>query len=108
MTQSMNRRSYSREIVLIICIVAVSGILSYGLFGPGGYRDLQKARMDLNGRQARVRALETDIERRTEKAGAMDEDALKSGRLEALDALERKAREQGYARQGEYIQRIVD
>jgi cell division protein FtsB len=108
MTQSKRRRSYVREIVLIICIVAVSGILFYSLFGPGGYRDLQKARMDLYGRQTRVRALEIDIERRTANANAIDEDALKSGRPEALEMLEKKAREHGYARQGEYIQRIIE
>lgn len=110
MTQSvkMNRRSYVREIVLIICIVAVSGILSYGLFGPGGYRDLQKARMELHVRQARVRALEADIGRRTATAGAIDEDALSSGHPKAFELLEKKAREHGFARQGEYIQRVLD
>ena len=108
MTQLKYRRSYVKEIILIICIVAVSGILSYSLFGPGGYRDLQKARLELYARQAHVRALETDIERRTENAKAIDEDALKSGLPEALRWFEQKAREHGYAREGEYIQRTPD
>jgi len=108
MTQLKYRRSYVKEIILIICIVAVSGILSYSLFGAGGYRDLQKARQELYVRQAHVRALEIDIERRTENALAIDEDALKSGRPEALRLLEQKAREHGYARDGEYIQQIPD
>jgi hypothetical protein len=108
MTKLMYRRSYAKEIVLIICIVAVSGILSYSLFGPGGYRDLQKARLELYERQAHVRALEIDIERRTKNAKAIDEDALTSGHPEALRELEKKAREHGYAREGEYIQRIPE
>ena len=108
MTRVTRRRSYVKEIVSIICIVAVSGFLSYSLFGPGGYRDLQKTRMELQERRERVRLLEIDIERRMENAIAIDEDALKSGNPEALELLERRAREQGYARQGEYIQRVPD
>ena len=108
MTQLIHRRSYVKEIVLIICIVAVSGVLSYSLFGPGGYRDLQKVQLELHERQARVRKLEINLERRTESAKAIDEDALKSGHPEALDLLEKKAREQGYAREGEYIQRTPE
>ena len=106
--REIHRRSYVKEIVSIICIVMASGFLSYSLFGPGGYRDLQKARMELHERQASLRALEVDVERRTENANAIDEDALKSGRAEALELLERRAREYGYARDGEYIQRIPD
>jgi len=104
----MYRRSYLKEIVLIICILAVSGFFSYSLFGPQGYRDLQKSRMELHERRERVSALEHDVERRTENAGAIDEDALKSGSTEALELLEKRAREYGYARDGEYIQRIPD
>ena len=108
MARSRHRRSYVKEIVLIICIVAVSGFFSYSLFGPGGYRDLQKARQELNEQRERVRELEINIERRMENAKAIDEDALKSGRSEALDLLEKRAREYGYARDGEYIQLIPD
>ena len=108
MTREIHRRSYTKEIASIVCILMVSCFLSYSLFGPGGYRDLQKSRAELHERQARVRALETDVERRTENANAMDEDALKAGRAEALELLERRAREYGYARDGEYIQRIPD
>ena len=108
MTQSIHRRSYVKEIVMIVCVVAVSGILSYSLFGPGGYRDLQKAWTELSERQAQVRRLESDVERRTENARIINEDALMSGSPEALELFERKAREQGYARQGEFIQRIHD
>jgi len=104
----MYRRSYVKEIVLILCIIAVSGILSYTLFGPGGYRDLQKARLELYERRAHVNALAGDIERRTKNTDAIDEEALKSGHPEALELLEKKAREHGYAREGEYIQRVSD
>jgi len=108
MPQLIYRRSYVKEIVLIICIVAVSGTLSYSLFGPGGYRDLQRARLELYEQQARVQDLEDKVKRRAKNADAIDEEALKTGRPEALELLERKAREHGYARDGEYIQRIPD
>ena len=108
MTQSIHRRSYVKEIVLIVCIIAVSGVFSYSLFGPGGYRDLQKARLELHERRAHVNALQIDIERRTKNTIAMDEDALGAGHPEALELLEKKAREHGYARDGEYIQRLSD
>jgi len=107
-TRAIHRRSYVKEVVSIICIVAASCFLSYSLFGPGGYRDLQKARMELHERQSNVKTLEIDVEQRTGNANAIDEDALKSGRTEALELLERRAREYGYARDGEYIQRMPD
>jgi cell division protein FtsB len=108
MTRLKYRRSYGKEIVLIVCIVAVFGIVSHSLLGAGGYRDLQKARLELDSRQAHVRALEIDIERRAENAESIDEEALKSGNPEALRRMEKKARDRGYAREGEYIQQILD
>ena len=108
MANSINRRSYIKEIILIVCIVAFAGIMLYTLFGPEGLKDLQKARIEMQERQERVDALEDEIKKRTRNADAIDEDALRSGRPETLDLLERRAREQGYAREGEYIQRILD
>ena len=107
-TRAIHQRSYVREIVAITCIVVASSFLSYSLFSHGGYRDLQKARMELHERQARVNALEIDIEQRAENANTIDEEALKSGRMETLELFERRAREYGYARDGEYIQLITD
>jgi len=107
-TRAKHRRSYVKEIVSIICIVAASCFFSYSVFGTGGYRDLQKARIELHERQSSVRTLEIDVERRTENANAIDEDALESGRAEALELLEIRAREYGYARDGEYIQHVPD
>ena len=106
MTRVKRRRSYVNEIIAIICVLLASGFLSYSLFGPGGYRDLQESRMELRERQVRVNKLEADVERRTENANAMDEESLKSGRPDALEMLERRAREYGYAREGEYIQHV--
>ena len=108
MTKVLHRRSYVKEIILIVCIITVSGILPYSMFGPGGYCDLQKARRELYERQAHLHKLEFEIEQRAKNAKAIDEEALISGHPETLDLLEKKAREQGYAREGEYIQRIPD
>lgn len=108
MAVTIHRRSYAKEIVSIICILVVSSFLSYSLFGPGGYRDLQKARMELHERQARVNALEIDVELRTENASIIDEDPLILDKVEALELFEKIARDYGYARDGEFIQRIPD
>ena len=105
MTRLRNRRSYLKDIVLIIFILAVSGILSFTLFGPGGYRDLQKARLELYERKVRINRLEYEVETRKKTVEALDEEALKAGRPEALELLEKTARDQDYGREGEYIQR---
>jgi len=105
MTRLRNRRSYLKDLVLSIFIIAVSGILSFTLFGPGGYRDLQKAQFELYERKSRINELEYEVETRKKTVEALDEEALKSGRPEALELLEKTAREQGYGREGEYIQR---
>ena len=109
MTRFIHQNPYIRkEIILIICIVTVFTILSYSLFARGGYRDLQKSRLELHERQIRVDALKIDVDRREKNIKAIDDDALKSGNPEALLLMEIKAREQGYARAGEYVQRVPD
>ena len=102
------RRSYKKELGLILCIVAVSAILSFTLFGGGGFRDLQKSRAELQERQERVRNMEARINRHMENINTLSEDAIRSNDPEALKLLEEKARDHGYAREGEYIQRLPE
>jgi cell division protein FtsB len=91
------RLSYKKEIYYILCIVTVAVILLFSIFGPGGYRDLQKARAELQEQNRRVEELRRRNDKRMRKIGALRSDK---------DALENYAREKGYGREGEIIQQL--
>jgi cell division protein FtsB len=91
------RLSYKKEIYYILCIVAVAVILLFSIFGPGGYRDLQKARAELREQNRRVEELRRRNDERMRKIEALRSDK---------DALEKYAREKGYGREGEIIQQL--
>lgn len=91
------RLSYKKELYYILCIVAVLVILMFSVFGPGGYRDLQKARQELERQRARVEQLERENYERMKSI-----ERLRSDR----EYLERHAREKGYGREGEIIQQL--
>ena len=84
-------------LVIIIIIVTLAAILTFGFWGPGGYRDLQKARRDLQMQKARVE----DLKRSNSERMKSIED-LRSDK----QALERYAREKGYGRNDEIIQQL--
>jgi cell division protein FtsB len=99
MARSKRRTSHKRELYYILCIVAVLVILLFSFLGPGGYRDLQKARLHVQAQRVRVERLERD----------------NSSRLKAIDKLrtdpnelEMHAREKGYAREGDIIQQLPE
>ena len=54
MTRQKNRISHKKELYYILCIVAVLVVLLFSFLGPGGYRDLQKARLQLQEQRVRV------------------------------------------------------
>jgi cell division protein FtsB len=91
------RLSYKKEIYYIFCIVAAAVIFLFSFFGPGGYRDLQKARAELQDQNKRVEELKRKNEERMRKIEALRSDK---------DALENYAREKGYGREGEIIQQV--
>lgn len=99
MANSRYRLSHKKELYYISCIVAVLGILLFSFLGPGGFRDLQKARLELQERHARV----DELRQRNSN--------LKKS-IEALrfdkNTLEKIARDKGYGREGELSQRIPD
>lgn len=97
MAYSRYRLSYKKEIYYILCIVAVAVILLVSFFGPGGYRDLQKARAELQEQNRRVEELKRKNDERMRKIEALRSDK---------DALEDYAREKGYGREGEIIQQL--
>jgi cell division protein FtsB len=97
MAYSRARLSYKKELYYIFCIVALVGILLFSFLGPGGYRDLKRARLELQEQRARVDEIQRDNQERMQFIEALRSDK---------EALERYAREKGYGREGEIIQRL--
>jgi cell division protein FtsB len=99
MARSKRRISHKRELYYILCIVAVLVILLFSFFGPGGYRDLQKARLQVQAQRLRVERLERDNSSRWKTIDKLQTDP---------SAMEKYAREKGYAREGEIIQPLPE
>jgi cell division protein FtsB len=97
MTRQKNRISHKKELYYILCIVAMLAILTLSFLGPGGYRDLQKARLQLQEQRVRVDRL-----RRSNSELVKSNEALQSDRK----AIEGIARENGYAKSDEIIQQV--
>ncbi len=91
MARSRKRLSYKKELYYIICIVVLLVVLGFSIFGPGGYRDLQKARLDLQEQRVRVEELKR---KNYERMKSIEE--LRSSR----DALEKYAREKVMGKRG--------
>jgi cell division protein FtsB len=99
MTYRKNRLSHKKEFYYILCIVALMVVLLFSLWGPGGYRDLAKARLQLQAHRENVEEL-----KRSNYDKMRSIEALQSDK----DALERYAREKGYGREGDIIQQLPD
>ena len=97
MARSRKRLSYKKELYYICCIMALLSILLLSFFGPGGYRDLQKSRLELQEKRERVDELRRDNSDRRESIEELGPNG---------DGLEGYAREKGYAKEGEIIQRL--
>lgn len=97
MARSGKRLSYRKECYYICCIVALVSILLLSYFGPGGYRDLVKARLELQQKRIRVEELQRDNKERRKTIKELRSDEK---------ALEGYAREKGYAKEGEIILRL--
>jgi cell division protein FtsB len=99
MTYRRNRLSHKKELYYILCIVAVMVILLFSFWGPGGYRDLAKERLDLQAQQQRVDELKRSNYEKTKSIEALQSDR---------DAWEKHARENGYGRDGDIIQQLPE
>ena len=97
MARFRKRHSYKKELYYICSIMAVVFILLFSFFGPGGYRDLQKARLELQDRRTRVDELKRENSERRQSIESLRSDK---------DALEGYARKKGYGKKGEIIQRL--
>jgi len=93
----MKRRKVScwKEVYYILSIVGAIVAAAITLWGPHGYTDLKKAQVELQVQKAKV----GDLKRANEEARSRIQ-ALKSDKR----ALERVARERGYAGADEIIQ----
>lgn len=99
MSHSKKRTSHRQEIYYILCIAAVLVILLFSFFGPGGYRDLQKARLAVQAQHARVDQLERENARQLKTIEKLKTDP---------NAMEKHARDQGYGREGEIILQLPE
>jgi cell division protein FtsB len=99
MPYSKHRTSHKKELYYILCIVAVTVILLFSFFGPGGYRELRKARLELQARRARVDRLERENSDRIKSIEKMKSDP---------NTLEKYARQKGYGRPDEIIQQLPE
>lgn len=91
------RLSPKKELYYILCIVTVLGVLLFSFFGPGGYRELKKQKLELQEQRIRVDQLERENNERRKSIQALRSDK---------DAIEKYAREKGYGRDGEIIQQL--
>ena len=98
MTRQKKRISHKKELYYILCIVAVLVVLVFSMLGPGGYRDLQKARLQLQEQRVRVDRLKRN---NTQLIKSIE--ALQSDRK----ALEGLARQNGYAKGDEIILQVA-
>jgi cell division protein FtsB len=99
MAYSKKRDSHKKEASYILCIVVVAAILIFSLFGPGGYRELRSARIELQERRARVNELKRSNYQRMKTIKAL---------LSDKEEWERNARDKGYGREGEIIQHLPE
>jgi cell division protein FtsB len=99
MAYSKRRTSHKKELYYIICIVVLMAVLLLTFFGPGGYRELRKARLELQEQRVRVEELKRSNDEHQKSIKALETDR---------EALEKTAREKGYAKPGEIIQQLPE
>jgi len=99
MVRGNNHISYSKQLYYIICIVTVLIIILYSIWGPEGYRELNKARLELESQRERVEALKQSNSERMNYIHALRSDK---------DTIESYARKKGYAKKGEIIYQLPE
>jgi cell division protein FtsB len=99
MAHIKRRTSHKKELYYIVCIVVLLAALLFSYFGPGGYRDLRKARLELQEQRVRVEELKRKNYEHLKSIKALETDKK---------ALEKAAREKGYVKSGEIIQQLPE
>ncbi len=98
MGQRRSKVSHTRELGFIICLALTILLAAIGLIGPGGYLEMKRAERELEALRARVAARERANRKLMGAVRALETDP---------HAVERQAREQGYARPGELVQEVT-
>ena len=97
MVHAKSRLSHGKELYYILCIVSVVVISLFSVWGPGGYREMKKTRLELEAQRERIEALRHDNSERMKFIQALRSDK---------ETLERYARQKGYGRKGEIVQQL--
>lgn len=88
---------FKKELYYIFLIVVVGGIMLHSFVGPDGYLALKKEQRKVQQQKQRVDKLELGNKEIEESNEALRSDP---------EAIENKAREQGYGRGNEIIQQL--
>ncbi len=99
MARSRRRTSHGKEVYYILCILFIVGFTLFTVLGSGGYRELKKARLELETHRIRSDALQKENLKRMQRIQQLKSDK---------DALEKYAREKGYGKTGEVVQQVPD
>lgn len=99
MARSRRRTSHGKEVYYILCILFIVGFTLFTTFGSSGYRELTKARLELETHKMRTKALRQENSKRMQTIQQLKSDK---------GALENYAREKGYGKTGEVIQQVPD
>lgn len=97
MGQRRRKVSHTRELGFVICLALTLLLAVLGVVGPGGYLEMRKARLELEALRAGVEAQEQRNRELVRSVESLQTDP---------EAMERQAREQGYARPGELVQDV--
>jgi cell division protein FtsB len=96
---STSRFSHAKEFYYILCIVGVVVISLFSVWGPGGYREMKKARLELEAQRARVEALIRSNAERMKSIQGLRSDT---------EILERYIREKGYGRKEDLVYQLSE
>ncbi len=99
MTRRRSATSHRKEVYYIVCIILVIGGIAGSLWIPGGYFEMRRMQHELEVQRNRVEALKQG---NNEQLQAIRD--LKSN----PKALEKYARERGYAKKGEIVQQLPE
>lgn len=99
MGYSKNKHSYIKEAYYLLCLVLVVVILLFTVWGSSGHMELKKAEAQLEAQRARIEELNQSNSKRLKTIQQLTTDPK---------ALEKYARSQNYAQQGEIVQQLPE
>lgn len=99
MGYSKNKHSYIKEAYYLLCLVLVVVIFLFTVWGSSGHMELKKAEAQLEAQRARIEELNQSNSKRLKTIQQLTMDPK---------ALEKYARSQNYAQQGEIVQQLPE